>query len=50
MRTHNIPLFLDDQPIILIMPPDLLFYTTFTNFSKTYHLISKVYTDVGGIK
>ena len=25
-------------------------YTTFTNFSTKYHLICKVYTDVGGIK
>ena len=27
-----------------------LFYTTFTNFSMEYHLMCKVYTDVGGIK
>ena len=25
-------------------------YTTFTNFSTEYHLMCKVYTDVGGIK
>ena len=25
-------------------------YTTFTNFSMKYHLMCKVYTDVGGIK
>ena len=25
-------------------------YTTFTNFSMEYHLMCKVYTDVGGIK
>ena len=25
-------------------------YTTFTNFSMDYHLMCKVYTDVGGIK
>ena len=25
-------------------------YTTFTNLSMQYHLICKVYTDVGGIK
>ena len=25
-------------------------YTTFTNFSIKYHLMCKVYTDVGGIK
>ena len=25
-------------------------YTTFTNFSMEYHLMYKVYTDVGGIK
>ena len=24
------------------------FYTTFTNFSMKYHLMCKVYTDVGG--
>ena len=27
-----------------------LLYTTFTNFSMKYHLMCKVYTDVGGIK
>ena len=27
-----------------------LIYTTFTNFSMKYHLMCKVYTDVGGIK
>ena len=26
------------------------YYTTFTNFSMIYHLMCKVYTDVGGIK
>ena len=50
MRTHNIPLFLDDKTIVIIMPPDLLLYTTFTNFSMKYHLMCKVYTDVSGIK
>ena len=25
-------------------------YTTFANFSMEYHLMCKVYTDVGGIK
>ena len=50
MRTHNIPLFLDDQTIILIMPPDMLLYYSFTNFSMRYHFMCKVYTDVGGIK
>ena len=25
-------------------------YTTFTNFNMKYHLMFKVYTDVGGIK
>ena len=25
-------------------------YTTFINFSMEYHLMCKVYTDVGGIK
>ena len=25
-------------------------YTTFTNFSMKYHVMCKVYTDVGGIK
>ena len=25
-------------------------YTTFTNLSMEYHLMCKVYTDVGGIK
>ena len=28
----------------------IAFYTTFTNFSMKYHLMCKVYTDVGGIK
>ena len=27
-----------------------ILYTTFTNFSMKYHLMCKVYTDVGGIK
>ena len=27
-----------------------LIYTTLTNFSMKYHLMCKVYTDVGGIK
>ena len=27
-----------------------MFYTTFTNFSMEYHLMCKVYTDVGGIE
>ena len=29
---------------------DKCHYTTFTNFSMKYHLMCKVYTDVGGIK
>ena len=29
---------------------DIAHYTTFTNFSMKYHLMCKVYTDVGGIK
>ena len=27
-----------------------IIYTTFTNLSMKYHLMYKVYTDVGGIK
>ena len=29
---------------------DMHIYTTFTNFSMKYHMMCKVYTDVGGIK
>ena len=29
---------------------DVTAYTTITNFSKKYHLLCKVYTDVRGIK
>ena len=32
------------------MQHDAAFYTTFTSFSVKYHLMCKVYTDVGGIK
>ena len=28
----------------------MVVYTTFTNFNMKYHLMCKVYTDVGGIK
>ena len=33
-----------------ISEPSNRFYTTFTNFNMKYHLMCKVYTDVGGIK
>ena len=37
---------------IYTMPPstDDCIYTTFANFSMKYHLMFKIYTDVGGIK
>ena len=33
-----------------IEPDKSNIYTTFTNFSMEYHLMCRVYTDVGGIK
>ena len=30
--------------------PNERYYTTFTNFSMKYHLVCKVYTDLGGLK
>ena len=40
----------------ILIPPlptlaqNILYYTTFTNFSTKYLVMCKVYTDVGGIK
>ena len=34
----------------LHMTPRVLKHTTFTNFSMKYHLVCKVYTDIGSIK
>ena len=35
---------------MVLCPSCKYHYTTFTNFSMKYHLMCKVYTDVGGIK
>ena len=35
---------------IIIARVGLPIYTSFTNFSIKYHLMFKVYTDLGGIK
>ena len=36
--------------LYITFPQIFINYTTFTNFSMKYHLMCKVYTDVGGIK
>ena len=48
-KIYLIPLYLNTHVMRVLCLANVI-YTTFTNFSMEYHLMYKVYTDVGGIK